>query len=51
VGPAFLGAFAAFAFGWLAIDGLLRMLKRFGFGVFALYRVTLAGIVLWVLGT
>jgi undecaprenyl-diphosphatase len=48
--PAIAGAVAAFLSGWLAIDGLLRLLKRFGFGFFAIYRLLLAGTVVAVLG-
>ncbi len=48
--PLLLGAFAAFVSGWLAIDGLLRMLRRFGFLSFAIYRVALAIVIVRVLG-
>ena len=51
VGPALVAALASFGFGWLAIDSLLKLLRRFGFGVFAIYRVILAVVVIWVLGT
>jgi undecaprenyl-diphosphatase len=46
----FLGAAAAFFSGWLAIDGLLRLLNRFGFLAFALYRLLLAILIAAVLG-
>lgn len=40
----------SFVFGWLAIDRLLKLVGRLGFGVFAIYRLVLAIIVLSVLG-
>lgn len=33
---------SSFVFGWIAIGGLMRMLKRFGYFSFAVYRVGLA---------
>jgi len=48
--PLLVGALAAFVSGWLAIDGLLRLLRRFGFLSFAIYRVVLAAVILKVLG-
>jgi len=44
------GAASAFVFGWLAIDGLLKLLRRFGFGVFAIYRIVLAAMIVKILG-
>ena len=49
-GPLVIGALAAFVSGWLAIDGLLRLLRRFGFLSFAIYRVVLAVIIIKTLG-
>lgn len=44
--PALVAAgIAAFVFGWIAIGGLLRMLRRFGYLSFAIYRVVLAIVV------
>jgi undecaprenyl-diphosphatase len=48
--PLLVGASAAFVSGWLAIDGLLRLLRRFGFLSFAIYRAVLAIVILKVLG-
>jgi len=38
------------AVGCLAIGLLLRFLRRFGFGAFAVYRVVLAALIVWKLG-
>jgi undecaprenyl-diphosphatase len=46
----FAGACSAFIFGWIAIDGLLRLVKRFGYLSFAIYRFLLAAIIMTVLG-
>ncbi len=43
----FAGALSAFVFGWLAISGLIRLVSRVGFGVFAAYRVALGIVVLY----
>lgn len=51
VGPLVVGAVSAFVFGWLAIDGLLKLLRRFGYASFAVYRVLLAIVIYKVLGT
>jgi len=45
-----LGTLAAFVAGWLAIGGLLKFLRRFGFLSFAVYRVILAVAIVLVLG-
>jgi undecaprenyl-diphosphatase len=50
VWPLLLGAGAAYISGWLAIDGLLRLLQRFGFLAFAIYRIVLAVLIVSVLG-
>ena len=41
-GPLIVAALSSFVFGWIAIGGLLRLLKRFGYFVFAFYRIALA---------
>lgn len=45
-----IGVVTSFVFGWLAIDRLLKFVGRAGFGVFAVYRVILAIVVLTALG-
>ncbi|MCM0606759.1 MAG: undecaprenyl-diphosphate phosphatase [Xanthomonadaceae bacterium] len=45
-----IGVVTSFVFGWLAIDRLLKFVGRAGFGVFAVYRVILAVVVLMTLG-
>jgi undecaprenyl-diphosphatase len=50
VGPLVAGALSAFLFGWFAIDGLLRVVRRFGYASFAVYRVALAAVIWAVLG-
>lgn len=50
VGPLLVGVMTAFVFGWLAIDRLLKWVSKSGFGVFAIYRVILAFVVIKVLG-
>jgi len=47
-GPLIVGILAAGLSGWLAISVLLRYLARHSFGVFAVYRVVLGLVVLWV---
>jgi len=42
IGPLLVAGLSSFAFGWLAIDGLLKVLKRVSFLGFAVYRVGLA---------
>lgn len=42
-----LGALSAFVFGWLAIDFLLRFLRANTFTWFVVYRVVLAGVILF----
>ncbi len=44
-----LGALSSFVFGWLAISGLIRLVSRVGFGVFAGYRILLGIVVLFTL--
>ncbi len=49
--PALLvGGVSSFLFGMLAIGGLLRLLKKFGYMTFAVYRVGLAVVILVYLG-
>lgn len=43
------GGLAAFVFGWIAIGGLLRLVRRFDYLSFAVYRVGLAGVVWYFL--
>lgn len=50
LGPLLVGVITSFVFGWLAIDRLLKWVSRAGFGVFAVYRVILAIVVVKVLG-
>lgn len=45
-----LGAGAAFVFGWLAIDVLIRFVSRIGLGWFSLYRVLLGAFLLSLAG-
>jgi undecaprenyl-diphosphatase len=51
IGSLVVAGISSFVFGFLAIGGLLRMLRRFGYLSFAVYRVVLAGVILAVLGT
>lgn len=47
--PAFqIGIACSFITGCLAIGFLLRFLRRFGFGAFAIYRVMLAGLIVYL---
>jgi undecaprenyl-diphosphatase len=48
--PMIAGVLAAGISSWLAIAVLLRYLARHSFGVFAVYRLVLGVVVLWVLG-
>lgn len=50
LGPLLVAGFSSFIFGMIAIGGLLRILRRFGFGSFALYRICLAAVIYFVLG-
>lgn len=50
LGPLLVAGFSSFVFGCLAIGGLLRLLKRFGFLSFAVYRLALALTIFQVLG-
>jgi undecaprenyl-diphosphatase len=50
LGPLLVAGFSSFFFGVLAIGGLLRMLRRFGYFSFAVYRVALAITIWQVLG-
>ena len=43
--PLIVGVLAAFISSWLAIAVLMRYISRHSFGVFALYRVVLAAVV------
>jgi undecaprenyl-diphosphatase len=49
-GPLLVAGFSSFFFGMIAIGGLLRLLRRFGYLSFALYRVGLAIVIYGVLG-
>lgn len=49
-GPLFVACASSFVFGCLAIGGLLRLLRRFGYLSFAVYRVALAFTIWQVLG-
>jgi undecaprenyl-diphosphatase len=48
--PLLAGALSAFAFGWFAIDGLLRIVQKVGYLGFAIYRVALAIVIALYLG-
>jgi len=50
IGPLLFAGFSAFLFGCLAIGGLLRLLRRFGYLSFAVYRIILAVTILKFLG-
>ncbi len=50
VGPLIVGAITAFVFGWFAIDGLLKIVRQFGYLSFAAYRVVLAVVIFFYLG-
>lgn len=47
-GPLALGLLVSFGVGLLVIAGFLRYLRRFGLWAFALYRIVLAGLLLWL---
>jgi undecaprenyl-diphosphatase len=47
--PLLAGIAAAAASGWLAIAGLIQIVARYGYGMFAVYRILLGILVLWVL--
>jgi undecaprenyl-diphosphatase len=49
--PLLVGVAAAAVSSWLAITVLLRYVSKHSFGVFALYRVLLAGVVFYTLAT
>lgn len=49
VWPLIVGVVASGASGWLAISVLLKFVSRHSFGVFAVYRLLLGVVVLWVL--
>ncbi len=46
-----VGGVSSFVFGFLAIGGMLKLLKRFGYLSFAIYRVALSFVIYKVLGT
>lgn len=50
VGPLLVAGFSSFLFGCLAIGGLLRLLRCFGYLSFLIYRIVLSLIILCVLG-
>jgi len=45
-----VGGLSSFLFGALAIGGLMKYLRTNGFAVFMIYRILLAGVILWYLG-
>lgn len=47
MGPILVAGFSSFVFGLLAIGGLLKMLRSFGFFSFMIYRVALAAVIGW----
>jgi undecaprenyl-diphosphatase len=49
--PLVFGVLAAAVSSWLAITVLLRYVSKHSFGIFALYRVLLAGVVFYTLAT
>jgi undecaprenyl-diphosphatase len=49
--PLLSGVLAAAVSSWLAITVLLRYVSKHSFGIFALYRVLLAGVVFYTLAT
>ena len=49
--PLLYGVIAAAVSSWLAITVLLRYVSKHSFGIFALYRVMLAGVVFYTLAT
>lgn len=49
VWPLIVGVVASGASGWLAISVLLKFVSRHSFGVFAVYRLLVGALVLWVL--
>lgn len=49
-GPLVVAGFSSFFFGMLTIGGLLKMMRRFGYLTFAVYRVMLAITIWQVLG-
>lgn len=50
VGPLLTAGASSFVFGCVAIGGLLRLLRRFGYLSFLVYRVILAGVIVLALG-
>ncbi len=42
-----MGAVSSFVFGWLAIDVLLKVVRRYSYVSFAVYRAALAGAIWW----
>ena len=46
----FLGVVAGFVFAWLAIGGLMKLIRRFGYLSFFVYRAGLALVIWRVLG-
>ncbi len=50
VGPILVAGASSFVFGILAIGGLIRMLRRFGYLSFAIYRIALAIAIIQILG-
>lgn len=50
VGPLLTAGISSFLFGCVAIAGLLKLLRRFGYLSFAIYRLGLALVIFKVLG-
>lgn len=48
-GPLLVSAVSAMVFGWIAIGGLLRLVRRYGYLAFAIYRVALALVIYFAL--
>ena len=49
--PLLVGVATAAVFGWLAIAVLLRFVARTGYGVYAMYRFALGGLILFLIAT
>ena len=48
-GTCFWGTFISFIVGLLSIHLFLKLIQNLGLGIYAFYRVLLAGVILWVL--
>ena len=49
LGACFWGTFISFIVGLLSIHLFLKLIQNLGLGIYAFYRVLLAGVILWVL--